>query len=133
MNLALELVGFDEEVRAAIEHVFGTALVADSLDLAKVQTRPSNTLALPPQLSHHSPRLTCRHQALAFNKEIGRRTVTLDGDCFDPSGTLTGGSKQQIGAVLGKLQVPSPFSHCNSPSQLLTHPAWPLHHRSWAR
>lgn len=36
VNMALELVGFDEEVRAAIEHVFGSALVTDSLQLAKV-------------------------------------------------------------------------------------------------
>ena len=28
----------------------------------------------------------------------------MEGDCFDPSGTLTGGSKQQIGSVLSKLQ-----------------------------
>jgi chromosome segregation ATPase len=34
--MALELVGFDDEVRAAIEHVFGNALVTDSLQLAKV-------------------------------------------------------------------------------------------------
>ena len=35
-NLALELVGYDKEVRAAMEHVFGTTIVCDSLDVAKV-------------------------------------------------------------------------------------------------
>jgi hypothetical protein len=56
------------------------------------------------------PRALVAMQALAFDKSVGRRTVTLDGDTFDPSGTLTGGSKQQIGAMLGKLQVR--FSSC---------------------
>lgn len=76
-RLALELIGYEEEVRAAMEHVFGSTLVCDSLEVAK---------------------------SLTFNREVGRRTVTLEGDSFDPSGTLTGGSKQAIGSVLGKLQ-----------------------------
>lgn len=76
-RLALELVGYDEEVRAAMEHVFGSTLVCDSLEVAKT---------------------------LTFDKAVGKRTVTLDGDSFDPSGTLTGGSRQSVGAVLGKLQ-----------------------------
>ncbi len=76
-RLALELVGYESEVRAAMEHVFGSTLVCDSLDVAK---------------------------SLTFNQEVGKRTVTLEGDSFDPSGTLTGGSKQAIGSVLGKLQ-----------------------------
>lgn len=45
VNMALELVGFDEEVRAAIEHVFGSALVTDSLQLAKVHP---DTYSIPP-------------------------------------------------------------------------------------
>jgi structural maintenance of chromosome 2 len=76
-RLALELVGYDSEVRAAMEHVFGSTLVCDTLDVAK---------------------------SLTFNKEIGRRTVTLAGDSFDPSGTLTGGSKPIGNSILGKLQ-----------------------------
>ena len=76
-QLALELVGYEGEVRAAMEHVFGSTLVCDSLEVAKT---------------------------LTFNKEVGRRTVTLEGDSFDPSGTLTGGSRQSVGSVLGKLQ-----------------------------
>jgi structural maintenance of chromosome 2 len=76
-QLALELVGYDDEVKAAMEHVFGSTLVCDTLEVAKT---------------------------LTFTKEVGRRTVTLEGDSFDPSGTLTGGSRQSVGAVLGKLQ-----------------------------
>ena len=37
-NLALELVGYDKDIRAAMEHVFGTTIVCDSLDVAKVSS-----------------------------------------------------------------------------------------------
>src|SRR6185312_15211013 len=32
-------------------------------------------------------------RTVAFDKNIKMRAVTLDGDVFDPSGTLTGGSR----------------------------------------
>ena len=80
VHLALELVGYEDELRAAMEYVFGSTLVCDSLPLAK---------------------------ALTFNKDIRRRTVTLEGDVFDPSGTLTGGSRESVGTVLAMLQVGS--------------------------
>lgn len=76
-QLALELVGYDNEVKAAMEHVFGSTLVCDSLEVAKT---------------------------LTFAKDVARRTVTLEGDSFDPSGTLTGGSRQSLGGILAKLQ-----------------------------
>merc|ERR1711957_673962 len=31
------------------------------------------------------------------------RTVTLDGDVYDPSGTISGGSKNNLGTTLAKL------------------------------
>ena len=37
MNLALELVGYEDELRAAMEYVFGSTLVCDSLPLAKAE------------------------------------------------------------------------------------------------
>ena len=61
---AIELVGFDEEVRAAMEYVFGSALVLD-------ETKAANEIS----------------------KQTKVRTVTLDGDVYDPSGTISGGSK----------------------------------------
>ena len=75
-NLALELVGFEEEVRKAMEYVFGSAIVCDNSDIAK---------------------------AIAFDRSIRTRTVTLEGDTYDPSGTLTGGSKNQLGVLLGRI------------------------------
>jgi structural maintenance of chromosome 2 len=76
-QLAVELVGFAEDVRAAMEYVFGTTIVCDSLATAK---------------------------AVAFDKGVRARTVTLEGDSFEPQGTLTGGSTAQLGVVLAKLR-----------------------------
>ena len=76
-HLALELVGYSEEVQKAMEYVFGTAIVCDRPDVA---------------------------EAIAFHPSIRTRTVTLDGDSYDPSGTLTGGSKSNLGEVLARVQ-----------------------------
>lgn len=75
-KLALELVGFDDKVRAAVEHVFGTTLICDRMDTAR---------------------------QVAFDRGVRARTVTLEGDSFEPQGTLTGGSKAQLGTILAKL------------------------------
>ena len=72
--LALELVGFDGEVRKAMEYAFGGAIVCDSSDAAKEIMQSTRTKA-----------------------------VTLDGDVFDPAGTMSGGAKSQIGTLLNKI------------------------------
>lgn len=71
---AIELVGFDEEVRSAIEYVFGSTLVVDDTQTANKICDITKT-----------------------------RTVTLEGDIYDPSGTISGGSKDNIGTTLSKL------------------------------
>ena len=76
-HLAIELVGFEDELVKAMEYVFGGAIVCDSSKVAK---------------------------SIAFDRNIGTKTVTLEGDVYDPSGTLTGGSASQIGTILKKLQ-----------------------------
>lgn len=40
---------------------------------------------------------------MAFDRGVRAKTVTLDGDSFEPQGTLTGGSKSTLGVVLGRL------------------------------
>lgn len=40
---------------------------------------------------------------VAFDRGVRAKTVTLDGDSFEPQGTLTGGSKSTLGVVLGRL------------------------------
>jgi structural maintenance of chromosome 2 len=77
VSLALSLVGYDEEVSAAMKHVFGTTLVCSDSKTAEIVT---------------------------FDKGIRTRSVTLQGDVFDPAGTLTGGSQPSGGSILAQLQ-----------------------------
>jgi stage V sporulation protein SpoVS len=42
-------------------------------------------------------------QAICFDKAIRTKTVTLEGDSYDPAGTLTGGSKNNVGVLLTKI------------------------------
>ena len=76
-NLALELVGYEKEMQKAMEYVFGSTIICDTSDIAK---------------------------EIAFDKLIHNRTVTLDGDTFDPRGTITGGSKNSLGVLLSKIE-----------------------------
>jgi len=71
---AIELIGFAEEVRSALEYVFGSTLVVDDSQAANKICDATKT-----------------------------RTVTLDGDVYDPSGTISGGSKNNLGTTLAKL------------------------------
>ncbi|NWZ05989.1 SMC2 protein, partial [Agelaius phoeniceus] len=64
-HLALSLIGYESELQKAMEYVFGTTLVCNNMDNAKKVT---------------------------FDKRIMTRSVTLDGDVFDPQGTLHGGN-----------------------------------------
>lgn len=77
VNLALSLVGYDDEVSAAMEYVFGNTLVCADADTAKRVT---------------------------FDPEVRMRSITLEGDSYDPSGTLSGGSSPNSSGVLVTLQ-----------------------------
>ncbi|KAI5475198.1 nuclear condensin complex protein, partial [Pseudohyphozyma bogoriensis] len=76
-ELALSLVGSDAEVSKAMEYVFGNTLICPDAKTANLVT---------------------------FNQQVKMRSVTLDGDVYDPSGTLSGGSKSSGGGVLIKVQ-----------------------------
>ena len=41
---------------------------------------------------------------MTFDKQVLKRSVALVGDVFDPSGTLTGGSRSQTTSILACLQ-----------------------------
>jgi structural maintenance of chromosome 2 len=43
-------------------------------------------------------------QAVTFNKSIGVKSVTLEGDVYDPSGTLSGGAAPSGSGILVKVQ-----------------------------
>ncbi|KAJ9678935.1 hypothetical protein PVL29_020980 [Vitis rotundifolia] len=77
-ELALSLVGYDEELKSAMEYVFGSTFVCISIDAAK---------------------------EVAFNRDISTPSVTLDGDIFQPSGLLTGGSRKGGGDLLRQLHA----------------------------
>ncbi|KNA04781.1 hypothetical protein SOVF_196530 [Spinacia oleracea] len=79
-KLALSLVEYDEELKRAMEYVFGSTFVCKTREAAV---------------------------KVAFNKEgnidIREPCVTLEGDVFQPSGLLTGGSRRGGGELLGSL------------------------------
>lgn len=72
----LELISFSPEMRKAMDYAFGNSILCSSADIAKT---------------------------IAFNPEIRVKAVTFEGDCYDPAGTLTGGSNQSLGSMLMKL------------------------------
>lgn len=69
METALSLVCYESELHKAMEWVFGTSFVCKDMDVAKT---------------------------VAFHKDVSRKCVTLDGDVFDPAGTLTGGAEKSL-------------------------------------
>ncbi|XP_069736366.1 structural maintenance of chromosomes protein 2 [Phaenicophaeus curvirostris] len=77
LDLALSVVGYESELQKAMEYVFGTTLICNNMDNAKKVT---------------------------FDKRIMTRSVTIDGDTFDPQGTLHGGASSQAAPILSKLQ-----------------------------
>ena len=77
VDLALSLVGYDDEVSAAMDYVFGNTLICADADTAKRVT---------------------------FDPNVRMRSITLEGDSYDPSGTLSGGSSPNSSGVLVTLQ-----------------------------
>ena len=77
VDLALSLVGYDDEVASAMEYVFGNTLICADAETAKRVT---------------------------FDPNVRMRSITLEGDAYDPSGTLSGGSAPNSSGVLVTLQ-----------------------------
>lgn len=77
VHLALSLVGYEDEVTNAMAFVFGDTLICDDSEAAK---------------------------GVTFNPAVGLKSVTLDGDVYDPSGTLSGGSAPSGSGLLVKVQ-----------------------------
>ncbi|GMF21420.1 unnamed protein product [Phytophthora lilii] len=74
---AMELIHFKPDLLPAMEYAFGSSIICETSELAKNVT---------------------------FHRDIKVRTVTLDGDSYDPAGTLQGGSAPSSGTpVLLKL------------------------------
>uniref|UniRef100_A0A0X3NVR8 Structural maintenance of chromosomes protein n=1 Tax=Schistocephalus solidus TaxID=70667 RepID=A0A0X3NVR8_SCHSO len=70
---AISLIRFPPHLQPVMDYVFGGLLVCPTLDIAR---------------------------KVAFHPGIERRTVTFDGDVFDPQGTLSGGSRAPAATTL---------------------------------
>ncbi|KAI4265875.1 MAG: hypothetical protein L6R38_009118 [Xanthoria sp. 2 TBL-2021] len=77
VDLALSLIGYDHQVASAMEYVFGSTLICQDAETAKRVT---------------------------FDPSVRMKSVTLEGDVYDPSGTLSGGSSPNSSGVLVTLQ-----------------------------
>merc|ERR1719162_7735 len=77
VHSALQIVGYEHELQPAMEHIFGGTLVCDTAATAKQVT---------------------------FHANVRVRSVTKQGDEYDPRGTITGGSAPSGGGVLNLLQ-----------------------------
>ncbi|XP_013399508.1 structural maintenance of chromosomes protein 2 [Lingula anatina] len=77
VHTALSLVGYEKDLQKAMEFVFGSAFVCTDMNTAKKVT---------------------------YDEKVLKKSVTLDGDSFDPSGLLTGGARAQTSSILVKLQ-----------------------------
>ncbi|KAI8056766.1 structural maintenance of chromosome protein 2 [Syncephalis plumigaleata] len=78
VNLALSLIGYEKQVTKAMEYVFGGTLICEDSETA---------------------------QKVTFDRQVRLKSVTIDGDVYDPAGTLQGGSKPQSGGLLIKIQA----------------------------
>ncbi|KAG0293574.1 Structural maintenance of chromosomes protein 2, partial [Dissophora globulifera] len=77
VNLALTLIGYEHHLETAMTYIFGNTLICADAESAKKVT---------------------------FHQEVRMKSVTLDGDVYDPSGTLQGGSRPSGGGILTSLQ-----------------------------
>jgi structural maintenance of chromosome 2 len=84
VDLALTLIGSDKELEQAMNYVFGSTLICSGPDVAKMVT---------------------------FDKRVQLRSVTMEGDVYDPSGQLSGGARQQTTGSLLRIQELKQLQH----------------------
>ncbi|KAJ1939894.1 Structural maintenance of chromosomes protein 2, partial [Linderina pennispora] len=78
VDAALSLVGYPEELESAMAYVFGSTFICKDPETA---------------------------EQMAFHKNIRKKAVTLEGDVYDPAGTMQGGAKPSSAGILGRLQT----------------------------
>lgn len=76
-NLALHLIEFDKSLLNAMEYIFGLTFICDDSETAK---------------------------EITFNENIRSRSITLEGDVYDPEGNVSGGLQTVDATLLKKLQ-----------------------------
>lgn len=93
VQTAMSIIDFPEEIAPAVTWVFGQIFVCKNMEVAK---------------------------KVAFHDKIMKKCVTLEGDVFDPSGTLSGGAPAKSGSMLLKLEELKEIrNELNSKQQLL--------------
>ncbi|SCU85032.1 LAFA_0D13498g1_1 [Lachancea sp. 'fantastica'] len=83
VDLALNLIGYQDEVASAMKFIFGTSLICKDAESA---------------------------QKVTFHPQVRARSITLQGDIYDPEGTLSGGSRNTNSSVLIDIQKYNKFS-----------------------
>ncbi|KAK6197489.1 chromosome segregation and condensation [Scheffersomyces amazonensis] len=77
VELAINLINFDQELLKAMEYIFGTTFICNDPNTAKTIT---------------------------FDPKIRARSITIEGDVYDPEGNLSGGSRRNDSSTLIKIQ-----------------------------
>lgn len=77
VELALNLVDFEQELQKAMSYIFGTTFICLDPNTAK---------------------------AITFDPKIRARSITLEGDIYDPEGNLSGGSRKSGSSILLTMQ-----------------------------
>lgn len=77
VELALNLIGFEQELLKAMQYIFGNTFICNDPQTANLIT---------------------------FDPQIRARSITLDGDTYDPEGNLSGGSRRTSSSVLITMQ-----------------------------
>ncbi|CAH7690283.1 SMCs flexible hinge [Phakopsora pachyrhizi] len=75
-KLTLHLVGYEQDVCRAIKFVFGNKMICPDARTAKEVT---------------------------FDQKVSMKSITQDGNIYNPSGTLSGGSKPSTSGILIKV------------------------------
>lgn len=77
VEIAINLVEFNEDLEKAMQYIFGSTFICDNPDVAKTIT---------------------------FDPKIRARSITLEGDTYDPEGNLSGGSRKNTSSLLITMQ-----------------------------
>ncbi|CCE78622.1 Piso0_000647 [Millerozyma farinosa CBS 7064] len=77
VELALNLIGFEQELLKAMQYIFGNTFICNDPQTANLIT---------------------------FDPQIRARSITLEGDTYDPEGNLSGGSRRTSSSVLITMQ-----------------------------
>lgn len=77
VDLAINLIDFESEFTKAMEYIFGNTLICKDPETAKEVT---------------------------YDREVRTRSITLEGDVYEPEGTISGGSRKNTHSILLNIQ-----------------------------